>query len=188
LIRGTSLDFLFKTPFVSSAIASFCGCRANFFFMLCLRRADGVEAAGVPGAGAAPSALATVGGACPFLTGVEGGRVLSMYSGEMYGPNETRFDPGVSAEVAAAAAATTTPALGGDFSPLDLLVGLSTLGVFLGDFSSAVMWTDLGGYSHLKERSPRVTIDLCFNTVTLFGFNGSPSTFVWSLASFRHTN
>ncbi len=30
----------------------------------------------------------------PFLTGELGGSVLSMYSGEMYGPNETRFaDP-----------------------------------------------------------------------------------------------
>jgi hypothetical protein len=31
------------------------------------------------------------GGAAPFLTGVLGGSVLSMYSGEMYGPKETRF-------------------------------------------------------------------------------------------------
>ena len=34
------------------------------------------------------------GGTAPLRTGVLGGRVLSMYSGEMYGPNETRFpDP-----------------------------------------------------------------------------------------------
>lgn len=31
------------------------------------------------------------GGTAPFRTGVLGGSVLSMYSGEMYGPNETRF-------------------------------------------------------------------------------------------------
>jgi len=34
------------------------------------------------------------GGAAPFLTGVLGGIFLSMYSGEMYGPKDTRFpDP-----------------------------------------------------------------------------------------------
>jgi len=32
-----------------------------------------------------------LGGIAPFLTGVLGGKVLSMYSGEMYGPNETRL-------------------------------------------------------------------------------------------------
>jgi len=31
------------------------------------------------------------GGTAPLRTGVLGGSVLSMYSGEIYGPNETRF-------------------------------------------------------------------------------------------------
>ena len=63
--------------------------------------------------------------------------------------------------------------------PLDLFVGLSTLGVFLGDFwLRPVMWGDFGGYSHLKERSPRVKTDLCLNTATPFCFKGSPSTLV----------
>ena len=61
------------------------GCLAIFFFMLCLRRAEGVEGLagflGVP-LGVAPSP-ALMGGACPFLTGVLGGMFLSMYSGEM---------------------------------------------------------------------------------------------------------
>ena len=44
---------------------------------------DGVEVAGAP-----------FGGAAPFFTGVLGGIFLSMYSGEMYGPKDTRLpDP-----------------------------------------------------------------------------------------------
>jgi len=77
LIRGASLDFLFKTLFVSSAIESFMGCFAIFFFMLCLSMAEGVEGL------AAPLGVPSVGGAWPFRTGVLGGKVLSMYSGEM---------------------------------------------------------------------------------------------------------
>ena len=35
--------------------------------------------------------LVSLVGVAPFLTGVEGGRVLSIYSGEIYGPKETRL-------------------------------------------------------------------------------------------------
>jgi len=33
----------------------------------------------------------SLGGSAPFLTGVAGGRVLSKYSGEQYGPKDTRL-------------------------------------------------------------------------------------------------
>ena len=56
---------------------TFMGCFAIFFFMLCLSMAEGVEGL------AAPLGVPSVGGAWPFRTGVLGGKVLSMYSGEM---------------------------------------------------------------------------------------------------------
>ena len=61
-------------PIGSEMVLTLEGCLAIFFFMLCLRRAEGVEGLagflGVP-LGVAPSP-AWLGGACPFLTGVLG--------------------------------------------------------------------------------------------------------------------
>jgi len=65
---------------------SLAGSLEIFFFRLCL------SSEGVPGAAAAAATTAALGvlaaaslagGAWPFLTGVLGGKVLSMYPGEM---------------------------------------------------------------------------------------------------------
>lgn len=67
-----------------------------FFLELLLRAPKGVT-----GGELDPS------GTAPFFTGVLGGRVLSMYSGLMYGPKDTRFlDDGVSAGVSGMDVAT----------------------------------------------------------------------------------
>ncbi len=162
---------------------------ATFFLCSCLSKD-----AGVPLGDPAPL---LGGGVAPFLTGVDGGSVLSMYSGDMYGPKETLLrglsPPGAAGDWLAARFFPLPADLGvfgvGGFDlgvkilkfPEDFrlellasfLLGVNTLpGDFLGLASAlaggdlaAVRYFDPTGYSHLKDRSPRVNMSLWRSSV-----------------------
>ena len=53
---------------------------------------DGVAATRFPSFRTAEMGVLVFSGLAPFFTGVDGGRVLSMYSGLTAGPKETRFE------------------------------------------------------------------------------------------------